>query len=339
VLGAIIALTPDMHTIIHQDTTVDANGHIAAIEGTFTSGTLTNNGRLSVVDGAMQFERTSTNAATGRISVVNGTLATGAGAANRLTNQGRIDLLDAVLNGGLHNAAGGTVTTAGGVAFNGQVSGDGQFSSGGLVTFNGSFDPGAAATIIEFGGDVTFTADNTLQLQIGGPTAGAQFDQLSVAGSAALAGTLDVKLIGSFLPAAGQSFPLIEYDVHAGTFSTVILPDLPMPLEWSLDYGDTALVLSVGSTTMTGDLNMDGSVNRADVAILVGNYGLALAATASQGDLNGDGVVSLSDLIVLKSHLSSPSDSPAAVPEPSAYMLAMLGAALIATSSRRWRRR
>ncbi|MEX2185153.1 MAG: dockerin type I domain-containing protein [Pirellulales bacterium] len=337
VLGSVLALTPDMHTIVDRHTTVDANGHIAAIEGTFTSGTLTNNGRMSVVNGAMQFNGASTNSPTGRISIIDGTLATGRGAANRLTNQGRIDLLDAVVNGDLHNVAGATVTAGGAVAFNGRVTGDGQFASGGQVTFNERFEPGTAAAAMTFGGDVTFTAANTLVMQIGGPIAGAQFDQISVAGSVAFGGTLDIALIGGFLPVAGQSFDLIEYGVRGGMFAEVNLPPPPSSLAWSLDYGPNALVLSVNSTSIFGDLNGDGTVNRGDVAVLVGNYGLSSAATAAQGDLNGDGRISLADLIVLKSRLGSSGQSPAAVPEPSTCSLALVAASLVGFS--RWRRR
>lgn len=338
VLGSVLALTPDMHTIVDQHTTVDANAHIAAIEGSFTSGTLTNNGRLTVVDGAMQFDRVSTNSPTGRISIVDGTLATGRGSTNRLTNQGRLDLLDAVVNGDLHNTNGTTVVTGGAVAFNGRVTGDGQFSSGGQVTFNERFEPGMAATATTFGGDVTFTTDNSLLMQIGGPIAGAQFDQISVVGSAALGGTLDVALLGGFLPTAGQSFPLIKYGVRDGTFATVNLPPLPSSLAWSIDYGANALALSVNSTGLLGDLNLDGAVDRADVAILVGNYGMPSAASPAQGDLNGDNRVSLADLIVLQSQFGSPGSPPASVPEPSTCSLALLAASLIALSCRRRRR-
>lgn len=335
VLGSVLALTPDMHTIIDQHTTVDADGHIAAIEGTFTTGTLTNNGRMTVVDGAMQFERASTNTASGRISIVDGTLATGAGTTNRLLNQGRIDLLDAVVNGDLDNAAGGVLTTGGAVAFNGRLSGDGQITSGGQITFNGRYEPGAAATAITFGGDVSFTADNTLAMQIGGTTPGAQFDQLSVVGSAALGGVLDVAFLGGFLPTAGQAFPLIQYGVRGGEFATVNLPALPDSLAWSLDYGDTSLVLSVESTSLLGDLNGDNVVDRADLAILVGNFGMTSGATLAHGDLSGDGRVSLADAIVLQSQWGASSPSPAAVPEPSALVIALLGASMAMHCRRR----
>lgn len=337
VLGAVLALTPDMHTIVDQHTTIDANGSIAAIEGIFSSGTVTNNGRLTVVEGALQFEGQSTNSPTGRISVVDGTLALGIGAANRLTNEGKLDLLDAVVNGDLHNATGTTITHGGAVAFNGRVTGEGQFSGGGHVTFGGGFEPGAAATALSFGGDVSFAPANSLLMQIAGPTAGAQYDRIAIVGSAALAGTLDVQLVGDFIPTAGQSFALLEYGAHSGQFN-VNLPPLPGSLAWSVNYGPESLVLSVNSTTPPGDLNGDSLVNRADLAILVGNFGIASAATAAQGDLNGDGRVSLADAIVLRSQMGVPgSPAATAVPEPAAWVSALAAATALCVVRRRCR--
>lgn len=319
VLGAVLALTPDMHTIVDQNTTIDANASVSAIQGTFSSGTMTNNGHLSVIEGGVQLTGASTNSATGRISMVRSTLATGVGIANRLVNQGKLDLLDAIVNGDLHNAAGTTITHGGAVAFNGRVTGDGNFSGGGHVTFNGRFEPGEAATALTFGGDVSFSATNTLLMQIGGVTAGAQFDQITIVGSAAFAGTLDVALLGGFIPASGQSFSLIEYGAHSGEF-TLNLPPLPNSLTWSVNYGIDALTLSVGSGTLPGDLNSDGAVNQADLAIMVGNFGVATAATAAQGDMNSDGKVSLADVMMLRSHMNSPGSPQAtAVPEPATW--------------------
>jgi hypothetical protein len=344
VLGSVLALTPDMHTIVDQHTTIDANGSIAAIQGTFSSGTMTNNGRLTIVDGGMQFTGASTNSATGRISVVDSTLATGRGTTDRLVNQGTLDLLDAVVNGDLHNAAGTTVTHGGAVAFNGRVTGDGRFSGGGHVTFNGQFEPGEAATALTFGGDVSFSGTNGVLMQIGGTVAGAQYDQITIVGSASFQGTLDVEFIGEFVPSAGQSFALFEYGSHADEFA-VNLPMLPPNLAWSVNYGAESLVLSVGTTTMPGDLNSDGEVNRADLAILVGNFGIATAAAAAQGDLNGDGSVSLADAMMLRSHWSTPGSpaagSPvagslgAAVPEPAAWLSAFAAAYSLVVVRRR----
>lgn len=50
------------------------------------------------------------------------------------------------------------------------------------------------------------------------------------------------------------------------------------------------------------DLNGDGEVNIADLATLLGYYGIPAGATYEQGDLDGDGDVDLSDLAALLSN-------------------------------------
>jgi hypothetical protein len=93
----------------------------------------------------------------------------------------------------------------------------------------------------------------------------------------------------------------------------------------------------VNSSSLPGDLNLDGAVNRADLALLVGNYGLTAGATGVQGDMNGDGRVALTDMMLLRSMMTSPGGSPDAVPEPSAYLVSCMGlaAAAFARSRRR----
>jgi T5SS/PEP-CTERM-associated repeat protein len=331
VLGSVLALSPDMHTIVDQHTTVDATGKIAVIQGSFTSSTITNQGRLSIVDGAMAFSGPSTNATGGRISVIEGTLATGTG-ANRFTNSGRMDLIDAVVNGDLQNGPGTILTTGGAVTFNGAVTGNATFTGGGTVTFNGRFEPSATPTAVNFGGDLAFGDDATLALQIGGTLAGSQYDQVKVGGSALLDGDLLVTLVSNFVPAAGQSFALMPYGNHTGAFDATTLPTLPAALTWSLNYSASGLTLSVIGSAPSGDLNHDGTVNRGDLRLLLANYGKSTGALAAQGDLNGDGRVNMNDLMALRSQMTaagSPSASPAAVPEPATWLLAVAGIAAL----------
>ncbi|MEX2186115.1 MAG: DNRLRE domain-containing protein [Pirellulales bacterium] len=73
-----------------------------------------------------------------------------------------------------------------------------------------------------------------------------------------------------------------------------------------------------------GDVNNDGTVNAADVALLVSSYGATTTANNFDvGEFSGDGLVGLADLAILHQHLSATglTASPAAVPEPSALML------------------
>ena len=51
-----------------------------------------------------------------------------------------------------------------------------------------------------------------------------------------------------------------------------------------------------------GDLDWDGDVDLADLAQLLGNYGMTAGATYDDGDLDGDGDVDLADLAGLLAH-------------------------------------
>jgi hypothetical protein len=69
---------------------------------------------------------------------------------------------------------------------------------------------------------------------------------------------------------------------------------------------------TIGHGTDYGDANLDGQVNRLDLAVLSRNYGKASGAGWSSGDFNGDRRVSLADAGVVQRHYQSTTASPAA---------------------------
>jgi hypothetical protein len=60
-----------------------------------------------------------------------------------------------------------------------------------------------------------------LDIAIGGTTAGTKYDQLNVSGAASLKGTLNLSLIGGFVPTVGSTFEILNAGSVTGTFSTV----------------------------------------------------------------------------------------------------------------------
>lgn len=76
------------------------------------------------------------------------------------------------------------------------------------------------------------------------------------------------------------------------------------------------------STPTLGDANMDGVVDRADIAIVSSHFGMGADALWGDGDFDFDHRVTVSDLVILQRHLSAAA-SPVAVPEPSSWLLAL----------------
>jgi len=80
-----------------------------------------------------------------------------------------------------------------------------------------------------------------------------------------------------------------------------------------------------------GDANGDHQVDRADFAVIAGNFGLTSGALWSDGDFDGNGRVDLLDVAILRSNLgqSMMAPSAAAVPEPSTFALSAGAVALL----------
>jgi len=112
---------------------------------------------------------------------------------------------------------------------------DGDLENAGYVC------PGDSPGIISVSGDYTQTSTGTLYIELGGTTLGTEYDQLAVTGTATLDGTLYV--ITTFTPDYGQTFTIMTYGSHSGEFSILNLPTLPGDLEWTLEYGENALLL------------------------------------------------------------------------------------------------
>lgn len=64
------------------------------------------------------------------------------------------------------------------------------------------------------------------------------------------------------------------------------------------EYGDYSLLLNP-AILCWADLDADGDTDLADLAQLLGNYGMLTGATFEDGDLDGDEDVDLSDLAAL----------------------------------------
>ncbi len=164
-----------------------------------------------------------------------------------------------ILSGSLTIAQFGTTTGSVRVPLNSTLVGTGTVS--GDLDNAGTVSPGTSPGTITIDGNYTQESTGVLAMEIGGTTPDIQYDQFLVSGTAALDGTLEVSLIESFTPAQGDNFILMTYASHTGTFATANLPELGPGLVWEIDYGNTALSLTVvvpsggtieGTVTYTG---------------------------------------------------------------------------------------
>jgi hypothetical protein len=107
-----------------------------------------------------------------------------------------------------------------------------------------------------------------LEIEIGGLTAGSEYDTLEIAGTASLDGTLAVSLIGGFAPDLDNSFEVLRADGGIfGTFANSTLPVLSAGLDWNVVYSNFAVLLQVVATGIPGDYNQNGVVDAADYVV------------------------------------------------------------------------
>lgn len=230
-----------------------------------------------------------TISAEGNLSLVNDTL-TVPGDGNGSTddgvvNLGTINVINSVINGDVRSPAGTTVNVADTATFNGLFKGAASFSgTSNLISFNGGYSPGDSPAVVTFGGSLGFGSDNTVTMELGGPDAGGGYDQLNVAGSLALGGTLEVVLLAPFQPLAGQRFTLFDSAAITGSFDTVNLPALGNGLTWNTGrLASEGVIEVVGTTTFAtehpGLLVGDDDNNNSRTNF--GDYALGESPTAS----------------------------------------------------------
>jgi hypothetical protein len=151
-------------------------------------------------------------------------------------------------NAGLFTVSTGSTFTVGGSTFNftqtaGTTTVDGTLANGGTGSLNlnggalfgtGTLDygvvdtatitPGNSATTtgkLQIDGTYAQNSGGALDVTIGGKTAGTQFDQLNVTGTANLSGTLNITLAAGYTPKVGNTFDILNASSVSGDFTTI----------------------------------------------------------------------------------------------------------------------
>ena len=216
---------------------------------------------------------------------------------------------DVIINGTLNRAAYGygnyTYTQTGGSTILGRVGGTGTLGAlnvnlnGGVLSGNGTVaanlnntagqvNPGGAGTagVIAITGTYTQGASGVLNIDIGGVTAGSEFDQLNVSGTATLDGTLNVGLINSFLPEVGNSFKIMTFSSRSpadSDFATYIGLNLPNGLVFTPVYHDNLTPADLTLTILQAPATPTINTSQQPASATVGSS-IVDKATVSGGD-------------------------------------------------------
>ncbi len=195
-----------------------------------------NSGGIQLGGGRIDFTGVLNNLPGGLISG-RGILATKTASPGQvgLTNRGAVAFSGGPSDvfGDVSNLSGGQIITSGGAVttfhddvvhngteirtslgsrtvFLGSASGAGAYTGTGLVQYEGDLRPGNSPANVTYQGDVEFGPSSLLQVELGGPDFGSQYDRLTIEGLLSLAGGLEVDLINGFHPHYGDSFMIVD---------------------------------------------------------------------------------------------------------------------------------
>lgn len=244
-------------TLVNNGAGTWTNGQIACNSSTFSN---TASATLDVLADGSAFAQNS-----GTSSIVNeGTLRkTGGTGTTSFTipfiNSGTLQVNTGALSfAGFTQTGGQTVMNGGNYSFSqtaqlraGSLSGNGTVT--GSISNNATVSPGASPGLLTITGNYTEGAGSHLRIELGGTTAGVTYDQLSVGGSAKLAGTLDISYSNGFIPSPGNVFTALVSNARSGGFSVVNAPTNTL----STVYTAKTVLIEPGNASPTARLAVD----------------------------------------------------------------------------------
>ncbi|HET9325515.1 MAG TPA: T9SS type A sorting domain-containing protein [Candidatus Eisenbacteria bacterium] len=180
----------------------------------------------------------------GTISLTTGDIVLSQSGAGSFTNRGTLSV-----------GAGRTFAISGGTFLNdiaGTLRGSGTISSSGPdITNAGTISPGASPGRLSFNGKVVQASTGRVRIELSGTQPITQYDVLQCSGQVVLGGTLQVALLGGFVPPAATPFVVLKYGSRTGTFTSYEGLNLGGSLQFSPTYTDTAMILSTGPLAIT----------------------------------------------------------------------------------------
>ena len=198
-----------------------------------------------------------------------------------VTVDGGSDLLSHRAHLGYGIGSDGTVTVdgAGSTWANSFVVHVGYYGDGPLRLYDGGMAAVDSAVYVNTTG--------TLEIGLSGAATESRLD----AGSAWLAGALEVSLLDGYAPTPGDEFLIIDSAYLRSTFKTITLPST----QWYIDYDYANDDVIVG-LSVAGDCDHDGDVDDADIDLLAD--AIRLGSTDPRYDISADGMTGGADGVV-----------------------------------------
>jgi hypothetical protein len=183
---------------------------------------------------------------------------------------GSLSLPSLVQNGGQTVLDGGQLTftlSQSAELLGGVLSGSGTVT--GSLYNDAAIRPGGSPGRLTITGGYTEGPNARLEIELGGTNAVTGYDQLSIGGSASLAGTLDLSFVNGFTPAPGDRFTVLVCGTRNGIFSAVSSPVNNL----SPGYASTQVVVESGNSPPVVVLDVDPAqtVCRTFLLRVVGN--------------------------------------------------------------------
>jgi hypothetical protein len=241
---------------------------------------------------------------------------------------------------------------------------DGSFVGVGIEN-NGQVVVGSSPGLAVVGGDYSQSGGSLLEMEIEGTTAGTEYDQLVVTGTASLDGTLDIPVNaggGSYTDPAtrgdSDTFVLVDASSRVGSFSAVNYDGSLLAAEFTSgdnfrDHVGLGLFRNVNYTATSvelqnlnaqvGDTDGDMDIDLLDYNTLSGNFspaGCARSCGWVDGDFDNDNDIDLADYNSLAMNFAPAGygGDASAVPEPSALVLSLFAVLSLVTVGARRKR-
>ena len=316
--------------------TVDATGNLSLGDATSPAGFFSD-GELLVRNHTVTIHDAN-QAVLGSLTTLGegvnpGTLVAANGAViefgKNLTGYGTVDTPDDAARPLVSNGSIAGESETNRITLSGYVKGVGTCTN---VTFAGTYSPGFSPAEVTLG-SIEFAETSTLVIELGGTTAGSEYDLLNASGSVELDGVLDVVLIDGFVPELGDTFQVMTFPSVSGDFAQYQGLAVGSGLYLRPSLSSSSLILSL---CQPGDLNGDGFVGGADLDIVRSFWGQTVTpGNLLHGDPSGDGFVAGDDLDEVRAHWGEGTPPAAdAVPEPTFWSM-LLGLGLARAIRRR----